>query len=496
MPKPRTGEDRAAWLQRCMSDPESVDTFPDSDQRYAVCIAKWEDKADGYKPTEAMAAEAKRGLEWRAEYGRGGTEIGVARARDISNRRNLSSETVARMRSYFARHEVDKQGQGWSPGEDGYPSAGRIAWALWGGDPGKSWADKIGRQEESKSAMIESEGIVSAEQNVINRDGVIRNWNLGPEKASVDPAANADYWRNMASIWQVNEAEARRRLCANCEYFDNSPAAQRMMEDIPLDVFDADGGGRGYCTKFDFICHNLRTCQAWEEKPFEDEDSEEKVLPKPMQQKSVALQLKREPDQDGVFEGYASVFGVVDQGMDVVERGAFRKSLGSRRVKMLWQHDQSQPIGVWDVIEEDERGLYVRGRLLKEVEKGREAMALLRAGAIDSMSIGYRTIDSAPEGDGMVRRLKEIDLYEISLVTFPMLPDAKVTAVKSIQTERDFEKFLRDAGFSRKQAAALALHGYKALNRDTRDAASDEVNASAKALLEQLQKLRDTISNV
>jgi HK97 family phage portal protein len=106
-------------------------------------------KAEGYKPTESMAAEAARGLEWRREFGRGGTEIGVARARDISNRTNLSADTVKRMVSYFARHEVDKQGQGWSPDEEGYPSAGRIAWALWGGDPGRSWAEKIARSLEA-----------------------------------------------------------------------------------------------------------------------------------------------------------------------------------------------------------------------------------------------------------------------------------------------------------------------------------------------------------
>jgi capsid protein len=93
-----------------------------------------------FKPTEALAQEAALGLEWRAEYNRGGTEVGVARARDLSNRTNLSPETVRRMNSYFARHEVDKQGEGFTPGEDGFPSAGRIAWALWGGDAGQSWA--------------------------------------------------------------------------------------------------------------------------------------------------------------------------------------------------------------------------------------------------------------------------------------------------------------------------------------------------------------------
>jgi hypothetical protein len=93
-----------------------------------------------YKPTEAMAAEAKRGLEWRKEYNRGGTQVGVTRANQLANRENLSASTVKRMHSYFSRHEVDKQGEGFSPGEPGYPSAGRIAWALWGGDPGQSWA--------------------------------------------------------------------------------------------------------------------------------------------------------------------------------------------------------------------------------------------------------------------------------------------------------------------------------------------------------------------
>jgi ATP-dependent protease ClpP protease subunit len=103
-------------------------------------------------PTEGMIEEAQRGLEWRREYGRGGTAIGVARARDIANRANLSDDTVRRMNSYFSRHEVDKKGQGFSPGEDGYPSAGRIAWALWGGDPGQTWAAAWVRRNESDNS--------------------------------------------------------------------------------------------------------------------------------------------------------------------------------------------------------------------------------------------------------------------------------------------------------------------------------------------------------
>jgi hypothetical protein len=103
---------------------------------------------DSYKPTDGMVAEAERGLSWRREYGRGGTEVGLARARDISNRKNLPLDTVKRMKAYFDRHEVDKKGKGWSPGEDGYPSNGRIAWALWGGDPGYTWSKAIVKRNE------------------------------------------------------------------------------------------------------------------------------------------------------------------------------------------------------------------------------------------------------------------------------------------------------------------------------------------------------------
>jgi HK97 family phage portal protein len=113
----------------------------DAKAAFDLAYGKKERKQENIPPQGARE-EAERGLEWRREYGRGGTEVGVARARDISNGVNLSDDTIGRMVSYFARHEVDKQGEGFNQGEEGYPSNGRIAWALWGGDAGKSWADK------------------------------------------------------------------------------------------------------------------------------------------------------------------------------------------------------------------------------------------------------------------------------------------------------------------------------------------------------------------
>lgn len=109
-----------------------------------------EGRAAPYTPTQAMVDEAQQGLDWRAEYNRGGTEIGVARARDIINRRNFTPETIRRTVSFFARHEIDKEGEGFTQGEDGYPSAGRIAWALWGGDPGRTWANEQLKEIEAK----------------------------------------------------------------------------------------------------------------------------------------------------------------------------------------------------------------------------------------------------------------------------------------------------------------------------------------------------------
>ena len=213
-----------------------------------------------------------------------------------------------------------------------------------------------------------------------------------------------------------------------------------------------------------------------------------------MDYKNAAFKLKKAED-DGTFEGYASVFGVVDQGNDVVERGAFEKSLATRTPKMLWQHDPSQPIGVWTEVREDNHGLFVKGQLLPDVDKGREALALLRSGAMDGMSIGYRTVKALAEDVGdRVRKLLELDLWEISLVTFPMLIQAQVTDVKSITTEREFERVMRDAGFTRKEATAIALHGFKGLT-DQRDAVGGgSQDVELIALLNQLTQLQETMT--
>jgi len=137
---------------------------------------------------------------------------------------------------------------------------------------------------------------------------------------------------------------------------------------------------------------------------------------------------------DGTVEGYASLFGEIDQARDMVMPGAFTQTLqsrGLRRIPMLFQHDPAEPVGIWLDLHEDFRGLRARGRLIPDVARGRELLALVREGAIDGLSIGYRTVRAKIDPKTRVRKLYQVDLWEISIVTFPLLSGARVRAVKS-----------------------------------------------------------------
>lgn len=193
-----------------------------------------------------------------------------------------------------------------------------------------------------------------------------------------------------------------------------------------------------------------------------------------MEIKHLDLQLKSAGE--GLIEGYGSVFDVVDRGGDVVAPGAFAASLASgRRVKMLWQHDPNDVIGIWDEVAEDGAGLRVKGRILTTIEDGKKAHELVKAGALDGLSIGYRTIKAADRGGRRV--IQEAELWEVSLVTFPMNELARVDAVKAADmTERELERLLtRDAGLSRSVAHRLMAGGYNAIKamRDAGDGADD-----------------------
>jgi HK97 family phage prohead protease len=186
-----------------------------------------------------------------------------------------------------------------------------------------------------------------------------------------------------------------------------------------------------------------------------------------------AIEIKADAlTEEGVFKGYGSTFGNIDQGRDIVVKGAFLESLNDRpanKVKLLWQHNPNEPIGGFTVMREDEKGLYVEGRLNMDVQRAREAYALMKAGDIDGLSIGYRVVGYEIDEDQRVRKLTKLDLRETSIVTFPMNEEATSTDVKSdresINNIRDFETFLRDSGFTKSEAVTIASRGFKALDR-------------------------------
>lgn len=253
-----------------------------------------------------------------------------------------------------------------------------------------------------------------------------------------------------------------------------------------------------------------------------------------MEQKSyisVALEVKA-VDDTGSFEGYGSVFGTLDSYRDVVEKGAFKKSLSAWKKKgrmpaMLWQHDSREPIGVFDEMREDNHGLFVKGRLfVDEIPRAKAAHKLLQENALGGMSIGYITRTDEYDRTKNVRKLTELELLEVSLVTFPANTDAVVTSVKeldvknlstedvlklkeaadvleSILIEREpesdvipalkqLEKSLRDAGLSRRKAKAFTSEGAKVLENDCEDQAQD---TELKSLLSETLTLLRGKSN-
>lgn len=208
-----------------------------------------------------------------------------------------------------------------------------------------------------------------------------------------------------------------------------------------------------------------------------------KHLTRPLEVKSV--------NDDGSFEGYGSVFGNLDSYRDIVHKGAFVESIKYHKEKgsspaLLWQHDSKTPIGVWKEMDEDDHGLYMKGQLALETQKGKEAYALLKMKAVRGLSIGFSVPKGGEEFDSKneVNNIKQVDLWETSVVTFPANRDAQVTAVKAALEDgvfpdvREFEQFLtRDAGFTRSQARTILNDGYKALIKQDAD------------LVEEAQKL-------
>ena len=227
-----------------------------------------------------------------------------------------------------------------------------------------------------------------------------------------------------------------------------------------------------------------------EEDDIEDEETTKELL-------QVCSSIKAEEGEEGTFFGYGSIFNNTDLGNDVVVNGAFTKSLartGPKGVKLLYQHKSDMPIGVFEEIEEDGKGLKVKGRLALGTQAGREAYELLKMGALDGLSIGFRVSPKGQEYDGKSKKrfIKEVDLMEISLVTFPMNPKARVRSVKGEEVSiREWENGMRDAfALSRSEAKVAAKAVHEAFNqRDAVESKSDVAVSAINSLTNKLKHL-------
>lgn len=219
-------------------------------------------------------------------------------------------------------------------------------------------------------------------------------------------------------------------------------------------------------------------------------------MPPEIAYKSFAFELK-EVTEAGDFTGYGAIFGNVDLGGDLIEKGAFSASIAElkasgRALPALWSHWVDEPIGVYKEFSEDDRGLLLKGTLALDVQRASEVRSLAKMGAVTGMSIGYEIKDGGSYYDNQgVRHLTNLDLWEVSLVTFPMNPKAQISAVKGIpMTERQFEKLLRDAGFSKGQALGIIACGY---NEGLKLRDSDESEKKEKQTAEISQLLKTLI---
>lgn len=220
------------------------------------------------------------------------------------------------------------------------------------------------------------------------------------------------------------------------------------------------------------------------------------------------LEVKAAADGQGYsLTGYGSVFGVKDSYGEVVVAGAFKASIAEikakgRKLPMLWQHRSAEPIGVWESMREDEKGLRLEGTILKGVQVAEEAYIRAKAGAVSGLSIGYYVRDSSPDEKTRIVSLKKLDLIETSLVTFPANDDARVDAVKFMLAEgqlpsvKEFERFLRrEAGLSRTAASLVMTRGYAELFRRESEGGADEPQSLPSPVAAALKEARAALAN-
>jgi len=403
-----------------------------------------------YKPTSGMKTEAQKGLEWRREHGRGGTAVGVARARDIVNDKELSEDTVKRMYSFFSRHEVDKKAEGFKPGEDGYPSNGRIAWALWGGDAGFTWSkrirDRLEKEDRGVRAVTEAvrEGLKNKvkDHNEKVGDASTKRTNLRTLTAVFNRGIGA-YKTNPQSVrpnvkspeqWAYSRVNSFLYVLRNGKFRSGKhdtdllpkghPMSSKRGEDMADDLFeeleerhiiDIQETDDVVVITYSKI-HDDGEEEMQEERFSRDEISQRSHY---MEDKAIDEETRKVKVGVSSEEPVERSFGleVMDHSADSMDL----TFLNSGRAPLLLDHDMTKQIGVVEGVELDENARRLRASVrFGKGELASEVFNDVTDGIRANISVGYRI-------DGRIEREDDPEEYyrikttpmEISIVSVP-----------------------------------------------------------------------------
>ena len=392
IPKQNIEEGNEEFIERCMSD-DTMQEY-DEEQRLAICSLQLNDEERALedidtKPTQEMANEAEQALEWREEFGRGGTEVGVARARDLKNRANLSIDTIKRMFSYFSRHEVDKEAEGFRSGEEGYPSAGRIAWGLWGGDAGFAW---------TKRKIDE----------------------IAKEEKNLDIMKNKDY-RHIQKIEETEESYIIHFAKAHNEEMNAEETPQDIVKDLEEELIEDSPNVETY----------QRSNPNKEVRTFDVQD----------------LELRMDGDKMQVA-GYGAVFNSQSNDLggfvEYIAPGAFEGRLNDD-VRFLVNHDGlplARTTNNTLRLSVDDKGLRYEADLAN-TSISRDLVELLKDGTVSQSSFAFTVEDDSWESrDGVnVRTINKVSrLYDVSSVTYPAYNEAGSYALRSMEQWQEEEQ--------------------------------------------------------
>lgn len=447
-----------------------------------------------YKPTQAMKEDAQRGLDWRREFGRGGTAVGIARARDIVNDKELSEDTVVRMYSFFSRHEVDKQAEGFNQGEEGYPSNGRIAWALWGGDAGFRWSKNIRDRLEKEERAVreitdavreglrnkvkdhnEDVGNAATKRTNLRTLSAVFNRGIGAYKTnpeSVRPSVNSPeqwaYARVNSFLYALRNGKFRSGKHDTDLLPKGHPMSSKRGEDMADDLFeemeerhivDIQETDDAYVITYAKIHDDDEEMQ---EERFSREDMEKRYHYMDKEDKAIDVDARRVKVGVSTEEPVERSFGL--EVIDHTKESMQLDFLNSGRAPLLLDHDMEKQIGVVERVELDEDAR----RLRAEVRFGKSALASevfddVTDGIRQNISVGYRI-------DGRINRDDDPEDYyrvattpmEISIVSVPADQSNLVGVGRSVPAEPKTQPSMEDVTMTEEVKNDINLDAVKA----------------------------------